>query len=211
MEFLNAVPAEMNANMKSMLEKMDAETEATRDKRMEANMNAWREETLSCQVTTAACLDSQEPNPEDMKSEVEHREVPTEEAAVKSTGTMMKRHRGRHLAAGRRGEPKKLTRGDCGSRRKLAAACMKVSRRSIVAWRKRNVFRKMLTQGNCKSRKRLTVAGRRMTRCAGVSWLRRGVVKKDCTRANVVQEIRRGRTFGRRRQPKPECCKGIRS
>jgi hypothetical protein len=35
---------------------------------------------------------------------------------------MKKQHRGRHLAAGRRREPKELTWGDCGSRRKLAAA-----------------------------------------------------------------------------------------
>jgi hypothetical protein len=39
------------------------------------------------------------------------------------------RHRNQHLAAGRRGEPEELTRGDCESRRKLAAACRKVSRR----------------------------------------------------------------------------------
>jgi hypothetical protein len=49
-----------------------------------------------------------------------------------------------------------------------------------------------------------------MIRFAGVVWLRRDVIRKDCTRANVVQEIRRGRTFGRRHQPKPECSKGIR-
>jgi hypothetical protein len=91
MEFLKAMLAKMNANMKSILEKMDAEmeairaeTKATRDKRMGANMNAWREEMMSCQVRTAACLDSKEPNPKDMKSEVEQREIPTEKAAVKS-------------------------------------------------------------------------------------------------------------------------------
>jgi hypothetical protein len=35
-----------------------------------------------------------------MQSEVEHQEVPMEEAAVKSSGTVKKRHRGWHLAAG---------------------------------------------------------------------------------------------------------------
>jgi hypothetical protein len=74
-----------------------------------------RKETMSCQVTTAACLDSKE----DIEPEVEHREVPMEEAAVKSSGTIKKQHKGRHLAAGRRREPKGLTLGDCGSRRKL--------------------------------------------------------------------------------------------
>jgi hypothetical protein len=66
-----------------------------------ANMRVDRKETVSCQVTTEACLDSKELNSEDMKSEVEHREVPTEESAVKSLGTMKKQHMGRHLAAGK--------------------------------------------------------------------------------------------------------------
>jgi hypothetical protein len=39
-------------------------------------------------------------NPEDMESEAEHREVPTEDAAVKSLGTMKKEHRGWHQATG---------------------------------------------------------------------------------------------------------------
>jgi hypothetical protein len=39
----------------------------------------------------------------------------------------------------------------------------------------------------------------------------RNIARKDCTRANVVQEMRRGRTFERRLQPKLECSKGIRS
>jgi hypothetical protein len=46
---------------------------------------------------------------------------------VKSLGTIKKRHSGRHLAAGQRGKPKELTRGESGSRRKLAAAYRKVS------------------------------------------------------------------------------------
>jgi hypothetical protein len=50
-----------------------------------------------------------------------------------------------------------------------------------------------------------------MTRRARVAWHKRNITRKYCTRANVVQEIRRGRTFGRRRQPKAECSKGIRS
>jgi hypothetical protein len=72
-------------------------------------MKKHRKETVSCQVVMAACLESKKLNPEDMESRVEHREVPTEEAAVKSSGAMKKRHRGQHLAAGRCGEPKKLT------------------------------------------------------------------------------------------------------
>jgi hypothetical protein len=37
------------------------------------------------------CLDSKELNLEDMESEVEHWGAPTEEAAVKSSGTIKKR------------------------------------------------------------------------------------------------------------------------
>jgi hypothetical protein len=124
---------------------------------MRSIVNAWiadmkkdRKETMSCQVTTEACLDSKELNPEYMKSEVEHREVPTIEAAVKSSEAMKKRHRGRHLAAGRLGEPKELARGDRGSGRKLAAACRKVSRRARVAWRKRNIVRNKWTSAKDK-------------------------------------------------------------
>jgi hypothetical protein len=47
-------------------------------------MNAWREETMSSQVTTAACRDTKEPNPEDMKSKVEHQEVPVEDPLCSS-------------------------------------------------------------------------------------------------------------------------------
>jgi hypothetical protein len=49
-----------------------------------------------------------EPNPQMMQSEVEHREVLTEEVAVKSLGTMKKWHTGRHLAVGQCREPKEL-------------------------------------------------------------------------------------------------------
>ena len=77
-------------------------------------------------------------NPEEMESDSGHREIHKEDAVVKSDKGRKKRHRDRHLGAGRRGEPKELTRGDCGSRRKLAAACRKVSRRAAVARYKGN-------------------------------------------------------------------------
>jgi hypothetical protein len=100
---------------------------------------------MACQETTESNPETTEPNPK-MEYESERREVPTEEAAVKSSGTMKNRHRGRHLAAGQRREQEELTRGDCRSRRKLAAACRKVSRRAAVAWSKRTVVRKDLTR-----------------------------------------------------------------
>jgi hypothetical protein len=46
-----------------------------------------------------------ETNPEEMKSESVHEKVPRKVEAVKSFGALKKRHRGRHLAAGRRGKP----------------------------------------------------------------------------------------------------------
>jgi hypothetical protein len=95
---------------------------------------------MACQETTEACLEFKEPTTVDMESEGVLGEFHTEDAAVKSLGTLKKRHRGRHLAAGRCGEPKELAQGICGSQRKLAATSRKVSRRARVAWRKWNTF-----------------------------------------------------------------------
>jgi hypothetical protein len=92
------------------------------------------------QVTTEACLESKELNCEDMKSKVERREVPTEEATVNSSGTMKKQHRGWHLVARR----KELTQGGYGSQRNLAATCRKVSHQVAVARHRRNVFREIV-------------------------------------------------------------------
>jgi hypothetical protein len=79
-------------------------------------------------------------NPEEMESEEEHREV-AKDRAVEAGKAPSKRHRNRHLAAGRRGNPKELVRGDCGSRRKLTVACRKVSYPIRVTWCKRNIIR----------------------------------------------------------------------
>jgi hypothetical protein len=66
-------------------------------------------------------------------------------------------------------------------------------------------------QASCESRKRLTITCRKMTRCATVALHKMNIVRKYCTRASVVQEIWRRLTFWRRRQPKPEYNKDIRS
>jgi hypothetical protein len=96
-----------------------------------------------------ACLGKMEAtdlkvNPEEMESESEHREVPQEMAAVRSLGTMKKRHWDPHLAAGHCGKPEELTQGDCGSWRKLAAACRKVPCHTRVAWHRRNIVREYI-------------------------------------------------------------------
>jgi hypothetical protein len=55
---------------------------------------------------------------------------------------------GRNIAAGRCVKPKELSRGDCGSWRKLAAACRKVSHCARVAWRKGCIAKKNQTRNN---------------------------------------------------------------
>jgi hypothetical protein len=85
-----------------------------------AGMKAEQKETMACQQTTEARLECKETTPEDM--EAVHREAPMDDAVVKLVGGRKKRHMGRHLAAGRRKEPKELTRGGCGSWGMLAAA-----------------------------------------------------------------------------------------
>jgi hypothetical protein len=87
-------------------------------------------------------------NPEEMESKVEHQEVPKEEAVVKSSGAQKKRHRGWNLAAGCHGKSKELTRRDCGSRRKLAAACRKGSCRTRVTWCNGYLIKKNQTRKN---------------------------------------------------------------
>jgi hypothetical protein len=123
-------------------------------------------------------------NPEEMECELEHQEAPKEDAVVKPVEGQNRRHRGRKQIARRRGEPKELNRGICGSRKKLAAACRKVSRRATVAWRKRNILRKSWTQRNCGLRKEVAAAGIKVTRRPGVARRKRNFVREDSTRGN---------------------------
>jgi hypothetical protein len=64
-----------------------------------------------------------ETDPGMMQSTEEHQDILSEDVAVLPVKGLKKRLRVRKLTAGRSGEPKELTRGNCGSRRKLAAAC----------------------------------------------------------------------------------------
>lgn len=66
---------------------------------MRADMNAHYERMIAIMKTGL----------EKMMAVAEHQEVPMEEAAVKSSGTLKKHHRGLHLAAGQCGQPKELT------------------------------------------------------------------------------------------------------
>jgi hypothetical protein len=103
-------------------------------KEMRAIFGAHREEAMACKEMTEACLKCEEPTSVDNESEAEHREVSKKHAAEETDRAPSKRHRDRHLAAGRLGKPKEL------SRRKLAAACGKVSRLVRMAWHMRNIL-----------------------------------------------------------------------
>jgi hypothetical protein len=83
--------ARMDANQERMNASLSEEMQSGQAE-MRAIVNAWmaemkddRRETMSCQVKMEACRGSKELNPEDMESEVEHQEVFTKEAAVKSS------------------------------------------------------------------------------------------------------------------------------
>jgi hypothetical protein len=128
---VHSILSEWDWKIQRRIENVVERQEIPKEEAAVHTMRAWQEET-------AASLEYKEPSPKEMESEVERRKVSTEEAAVKSSGLTKKRHRGRHIAAGRRREPKELTQRDWGSRGKLTAACRKVSRRAAVAWRNRN-------------------------------------------------------------------------
>jgi hypothetical protein len=138
---------------------------AVRDRWMNNNHN----ETLASQEMEAH-QEERKPTSLVRKPEAaEQREVPVEDAVVKPVDGRKKRHRGKNQAAGRRGEPKKLIRGDCGSWMQLAAACSKVSCRATVAWRKRDIFKQNTTRRAIVARPRKNICRPNMTRCAKVT------------------------------------------
>jgi hypothetical protein len=110
-----------------------------------------------------------EHNPGMMQSIKEHQEIPKEDAVVMPVGGPRKWNRVCNLAADSRQKIKKRTQGYCGSRRKSAASCRKVSRCAKMAWRKRNVFRKIETLEKCGRHKEFAAAGMRTTRYAKVA------------------------------------------
>jgi phage protein D len=101
-----------------------------------AEMTAWRKETTACQEGTGACLESKEPTSLEIESVAVHEEARKEEAAVKPIRALKKRHGNRHLVVGGRGQAKKESQGNGGSRKKLVAACRGMIRSAIPARRK---------------------------------------------------------------------------
>jgi hypothetical protein len=136
---------------------------------------------------TTTCNEAKEKiekNPEMMQSTEEYQDVRSKDVAVMPAKGLKKRRKGRKLIAERRGEPKKLNRGHCGSRKKLAAACRKMSRHAAVVWHKRNLIRRSETRGYCGSRKGVTVADRRTCPHATVAWKKRKLTRNIQLREN---------------------------
>jgi hypothetical protein len=177
-EMLSQMEAKRKVEQKVMeahqarMEAIQAETEAIRartralqDERTEANSKARPIET---NPETVAIRECEEQSPKEVESEVERWEVPKEKAAEKSSMVMKKRPRGRRIRAGRHVKPTKLARGDGQSRERLVATCRKVSCHAALAWRKRNLSRKIRTRVNCGPRQELGAAEMRRNCCTGV-------------------------------------------
>jgi hypothetical protein len=145
-EMMNANQAKIDVKLEELSEAND-KTHVEHEEPTSADRKACQETTV-CHEATEADIEKIDYNPRMMQSVVECQEVPKEDAIAKSVERRKKRHRGQKQAAGRRGEPKELTRGDCRSWKKLAAACRKVSHHATVAWCKRNLLRKSWTHGN---------------------------------------------------------------
>jgi hypothetical protein len=106
-------------------------------------MDAWLEETKSCQKATEVCLEKmeayrerKEPTPLETAGVEADPEGSDEEAAVEKVGALKDLCGNRHLAVGRRRESKERTQGDGGSKKKFAAACRRMTRRVVLARRK---------------------------------------------------------------------------
>jgi hypothetical protein len=112
-------------------------------------------------------------NPGMMQCVEEHQDVAREEAAITPVKGLRKRRRVGKSIAGRSREPKRLTQGYYGSRRKATVAGKRTSIHATVAWLKRNLFRRSGTQEICGERKELTAAGIRKIPCAQVVWRKR--------------------------------------
>jgi hypothetical protein len=110
-ELLLSMQARMKTNRKAYHEKMMA------------MVDAYHERMMACLGKTKADTEKSEPDPGMMQSTEEHQEIPKGEAAVMPVGEPRKRRRVQSLATERRQKRKERTRGNRGSRRKLAAAC----------------------------------------------------------------------------------------
>jgi hypothetical protein len=205
--------AEMGVKMNANQERMEAIVHSIRSERdgkiQHRVENVMERQEIPKEGAAVASLECN--GLKKLESRGERREVPTEEAAVKSSGITKKQHRGQYIAAGRCIKPTKLTRGDCGSRGRLVAACRKVSRRAAVAWHRRNIFRDIRTQGNCGLRQELGAAGIMVTLRVRLAQHKGTFAMKDPTRDYVEQGACKERAFGKRHHTKPTGSQGIKN
>jgi hypothetical protein len=171
-EQMEKMEANRKADKEDFMAKLDADRRAVKEENkadrrdLKELMKMMTANQAKTDAKVTELTEEEEPASVDRKPEVaQQREVPVEDAVVIPVKGRKKRHRGMKKAAERREEPKELTRGLCGSRMKLAAACRKVSRRATVAWCKRIILRKSSTQRNCGPRKEVTAARIKITRC----------------------------------------------
>jgi hypothetical protein len=127
-ELLLSMQAKMDANQ----ERMETNRKAYLEEMM-AMVDAYDERMMACLGKMEADTEKTEPDPGMMQSIEERQEIPKGEATVMLVREPRKRRRVWSLAVERRQKQKERTRGNCGSRRKSAAACRKVSRCARVA------------------------------------------------------------------------------
>jgi hypothetical protein len=94
-----------------------------------AKMDAWIE-------GTEACVWKLEANPEMSDIVEKHQEVPNEKDTVETVRALEDWYGDWHLAIGCRRQAKKRTKGDGGSRKKLAATRRRMTHRVVPARRK---------------------------------------------------------------------------
>jgi hypothetical protein len=136
----------------------------------------------ACNVATEI-----EPNPGMMQSIEEHEEIPKKDTVVMPVGGPRKRHRVCSLR----------TQGYCGSRRKLAAACRKVSCCAKVAWRKGHSYEgPSIEQELWKNKTRnKTARGTRIGRMLG----RRQLMRQEGTNGTRNRDIKEQLCLGNER------------
>jgi hypothetical protein len=88
--------------------------------RIKAPMDVSLEKTETCLEKMEAT--DLEANPEETESEVEHKEVPKDDAAVETDKALNKRHGDQNLVAGCGKKPQERTQGKGGCQKQLAAA-----------------------------------------------------------------------------------------
>jgi hypothetical protein len=223
-EKMEAIQEEAEARMAKLKAKMGASIANRKNDRKEMSCQETTEERLECEETasgnmkdarekTSACIKATEKieqDPRTIQCMEEHQDVPSEDVIVRPVNGLRKRRRVQKLTAGRRREPKELTRGYCGSWRRVTVAGKRTSRHAAVVWRKRKLFRRSETQEHCGSQRLFAAASRGMALCGGVARCG-GHDGKRYDQVNVGQEIKKLRKDEKRLRKRPECNSGLRN